>query len=91
MAEESELLSGSHAREYLKLFRQEGRSLAGLVLLEIGWVLLLVLASKLTGAPRRGHSGTRQSGASGRLVGANQFPRDLGYWRSVHFISLASL
>ncbi|HEY7303494.1 MAG TPA: hypothetical protein VH601_05245 [Bryobacteraceae bacterium] len=59
MAEEPELPSGSHALEYLRLFRQEGRSLAGLVLLEIGWVLLLVLASKLTGAagesPAAGH------------------------------------
>lgn len=54
MAEESETQSGFNAREYLRLFRQEGRSLAGLVLLEIGWVLLLVLASKLTGAAGEG-------------------------------------
>ena len=57
MAEESDVMSGSHAREYLRLFRQEGRSLAGLVLLEIGWVLLLVLASKLTSGASEGTAG----------------------------------
>jgi hypothetical protein len=63
LAEESDLMSSSHARDYLRLFRQEGRSLAGLVLLEIGWVLLLVLASKLTGA---NGEGTAEHGGAAR-------------------------
>lgn len=65
MSEEPDLMSSLPAREYLRLFRQEGRSLAGLVLLEIGWVLLLLLASKLAA----GAGGTAaEHGAPGRAV-----------------------
>src|SRR5262249_286341 len=49
MAEESESPKSSQAVELLKLFQQVGRSFAGLFLLQIGWIMILVLAAKLTG------------------------------------------
>jgi hypothetical protein len=48
MSEESESKQASQALKFLKLFQQVGRSFIGLFLLEIGWTLLLVLATKLT-------------------------------------------
>ena len=38
MAEEKESVSVSQVRDFLNLFRQEGRSFTGAVLLEIAWV-----------------------------------------------------
>ena len=49
MSEDSESKQSSQAIEFLKLFQQLGRSFLGLLLLEIGWTLFLVLATKLTG------------------------------------------
>jgi hypothetical protein len=49
MPEESKSEPSSQAVEYLKLFQQVGRSFVGLFLLEIGWTLVLVLATKLVG------------------------------------------
>ena len=48
MAESPEIKSGSEALKWVLLFQRVGRSFAGLLLLEIGWVLLLALAAKLT-------------------------------------------
>jgi hypothetical protein len=39
----------SEAFEFLRLFQRIGRSLTGLVFLELGWTLLTVLATRLAG------------------------------------------
>jgi hypothetical protein len=49
MPEEPESKQSSQALELFKLFQQVGHSFLGLVILEIGWTFVLVLASKLTG------------------------------------------
>ncbi len=47
---ESSVKWAREAFEFLKLFRREQRQISGLLLLEIGWALLLVLVAKLSAA-----------------------------------------
>jgi len=49
MSEDSERKYSSQTVEVLTLFQRFGRSSLGLLLLELGWVLILVLVSKITG------------------------------------------
>lgn len=49
MSEKSEAKYAAEAFELFRLFDRIGRSFYGLLLLEIGWLLILILAAKLTG------------------------------------------
>jgi hypothetical protein len=50
VAEDASSKQASQTVEYLKLFQQIGRTFLGLLLIEIGWTVFLVLATKLTGS-----------------------------------------
>ncbi len=47
MSEEIDTKYASEVERFIDLFQVFGRSLAGLLLLEIGWTLVLVLAARL--------------------------------------------
>ena len=49
MAEETKAKYASEAFEFLRLFQRVGHTVTGLLFLEIGWILLLILAGKLAG------------------------------------------